>query len=327
MIATMAQPFGLALRSIIMGVSAMNRRHILQSAASTVMGAGIAAADTAGGAGMSGEAAHHRDFVDRPDGTRLAVTDWGEGKPIVFVHAWALPSPMWDYQRGPLSERGLRCIAYDRRGHGRSSVPRSGYDCDSLADDLAAVLTALDLHEVTLVGYSFGSGEIVRYLTRHGAGRIAKLALIAPAATPFVMKTADNPNGIPAEALAAFRNTIQLDFPAWLEDGKKAFFVADTSPSLQDWVKQLMLTTPLRVAVECSRIMTSTDFRAELRCIAVPTLVIHGDKDMSAPIDLTGHPTAALIPDAQFKLYEGAPHGLFVTHKDRLNADLFSFIA
>lgn len=305
----------------------MNRRHVLQSAASTVIGAHITAAHSAEAAEASGEAAPHRDFVDRPDGTRLAFTDWGDGKPVVFVHAWALPSPMWDYQQGPLAERGLRCIAYDRRGHGRSSVPRSGYDCDTLADDLAAVLTALDLHDVTLVSHSFGSGEIVRYLTRHGAGRIARLALIAPAATPFVMKTADNPNGIPADALEAFRKTIQHDFPGWLESGKKAFFVADTSPSLQDWVKQLMLTTPLRVAVECSRVMTSTDFRDELRRIAVPTLVIHGDKDASAPIDLTGRPTAALIPNAQFKLYEGAPHGLFVTHKDRLNADLVSFVA
>jgi non-heme chloroperoxidase len=304
----------------------MNRRHILQSAASAAIGTGITTAGVARAAGGEGEETSHHDFVERPDGTRLAFSDWGEDRPVVFVHAWALPSPMWDYQRGALSERGMRCIAYDRRGHGRSSVPYGGYDCDTLADDLAAVLTALDLHDVTLVGYSFGSGEIVRYLTRHGAGRIGRIALIAPAATPFVMKTADNPNGIPAEALEAFRKTITLDFPNWLESGKKAFFVADTSPSLQDWVKQLMLTTPLHVAVECNRIMTSTDFRAELPRITVPTLVIHGDKDASAPIELTGRPTAALIPHAQFKLYEGAPHGLFVTHKDRLNADLVSFI-
>ena len=304
----------------------MNRRHILQSAASTAIGAGVVANGVSGAANAATKAVEHCDFIEREDGVRLAFSDWGEGKPVVFIHAWALPSPMWDYQRGPLSTQGLRCIAYDRRGHGRSSVPRSGYDCDSLADDLAAVLAALDLHEVTLVGHSFGSGEIVRYLTRHGAGRVAKVALIAPAATPFVMKTVDNPVGIPPEALAAFRKTIQDDFPKWLEDGKQAFFVADTSPSLQEWVKQLMLTTPLHVAVECSRIITSTDFRAELPRITVPTLVIHGDKDASAPIDMTGRPTAAMIPNARFKLYEGAPHGLFVTHKERLNADLLSFI-
>jgi non-heme chloroperoxidase len=205
-------------------------------------------------------------------------------------------------------------------------VPKRGYDCDSLADDLATLLNELDLNEVTLVGYSFGGGEIVRYLTRYGKSRIAKIALIAPAATPFVMKTSDNPNGVPAEKLELFRATIQQDFPKWLQDGKKAFFVADTSPSLQDWVMQLMLTTPLRVAIECNRIMTSTDFRAELPRISVPALIVHGDKDASAPIDLTGRPTAALIPKAQFKVYEGAPHGLFLTHGDRLNADLLGFI-
>jgi pimeloyl-ACP methyl ester carboxylesterase len=322
---------GRSRRRIKRRVAEMNRRHVLKSAASTAVGAGVLAAGAtetvSAPRGPSNEGLRGRDFVEATDGTRLAFTDWGEGKPVVFVHAWALPSPMWDYQRGPLARRGLRCIAYDRRGHGRSSVPNSGYDCDNLADDLATLLNELDLHAVTLVGYSFGGGEIVRYLTRHGASRIAKIALIAPAATPLVTKTADNPNGVPADKLELFRTTIEQDFPKWLQDGKKAFFVADTSASLQDWVMQLMLTTPLRVAIECNRIMTSTDFRAELPRISVPTLVIHGDRDASAPIDLTGRPTAALIPKAQFKVYEGAPHGLFLTHKDRLNTDLLDFIS
>jgi pimeloyl-ACP methyl ester carboxylesterase len=234
---------------------------------------------------------------------------------------------MWDYQISALCEQGLRCVAYDRRGHGRSGKPSTGYDCDTLADDLSALLTRLDLHDVTLVSHSFGSGEVVRYLTRHGAGRIEKIVLIAPAALPFVMQTSDNPNGIPAEQLEFFRTRVlQSDFPKWLEDGKKAFFVTDTSPSLQDWIKELMLTTPLPVAIETNRQVTSTDFRKELPGITVPTLIIQGDKDVSAPIDMTGRPTVALIPNAQFKIYEGAPHGLFLTHKDRLNADLLSFI-
>jgi non-heme chloroperoxidase len=305
----------------------MDRRNILKSAASTALGAGLLAAGATMAAGAPREGARVGDFVEAADGTRLSFTDWGEGRPVVFVHAWALPSPMWDYQRGPLSQRGLRCIAYDRRGHGRSSVPNAGYDCDTLADDLSALLTHLDLRDVTLVGHSFGSGDIVRYLTRHGAGRIAKIALIAPAATPFLTKTADNPNGIPPEQFEFFRtNVLQQDFPKWLEDGKKAFFVAETSPSLQNWVMQLMLTTPLWVAVECNRRITATDFRQELLHISVPTLIIHGDKDASAPIALTGKPTAELIPNAQFRIYEGAPHGLFLTHKDRLNADLLGFI-
>jgi non-heme chloroperoxidase len=310
----------------------MDRRTLMKSAASGAVGACLLG-------GMTDHAMNARaatlpakprigDFIETPDGVKLAYTDWGSGKPVVFIHAWALPSPMWDYQIGALSQAGLRCIAYDRRGHGRSSKPGSGYDCDTLADDLAALLTQLDLHEVTLVSHSFGSGEVVRYLSRHGAGRIGKIVLIAPAALPFVMKTSDNPNGIAAEQLEFFRShVLQADFPKWLEDGKQAFFVSDTSPSLQEWVKQLMLSTPLPVAIETSRRITSTDFRRELPGITVPTLIIHGDKDVSAPIDLTGRPTAALIPKAQLRVYEGAPHGIFLTHKDRLNADLLGFIS
>ncbi len=309
----------------------MDRRTLMRSAASGAVSACLLGGmtDNALKAHAASLPAKPRtgDFIETPDGVRLAFSDWGAGKPVVFVHAWALPSPMWDYQTGALAEQGLRCIVYDRRGHGRSSKPGSGYDCDTLADDLSALLTALDLHGVTLVSHSFGSAEVVRYLSRHGAGRIEKIVLIAPAALPFVMKTADNPNGIPAERLEFFRaKVLQADFPKWLEDGKKAFFVAETSPSLQDWVKELMLTTPLPVAIETNRRITATDFRKELPGISVPTLIIHGDKDVSAPIDLTGRPTAALIPKAQLRIYEGAPHGIFLTHKDRLNADLAGFI-
>jgi non-heme chloroperoxidase len=310
----------------------MDRRTLLKSTVSTTLGAGLLAANAADAVAAppasSRVAPDIGDFIEAAPGVKLAVTDWGAGKPVVFVHAWALPSPMWDYQISALCEKGLRCIAYDRRGHGRSSKPNTGYDCDTLADDLAAVLIGLDLHGVALVGYSFGSGEAVRYLTRHGADRIQKLVLIAPAALPFATQTPDNPIGIPAEQLEFFRTRVlQADFPKWLEDGKKAFFVADTSPSLQDWVAELMRSTPLPVAIECNRLVTSTDFRKELPKISVPTLIIQGDKDASAPIDMTGRPTAALIPHAQLKVYEGAPHGLFLTHKDRLNADLLSFIA
>lgn len=309
----------------------MDRRTLMRSAASGAVSACLLGgiADNAMSAHAASSPAKPRlgDFIEAADGVKLAFTDWGAGKPVVFIHAWALPSPMWDYQIGALSGQGLRCIAYDRRGHGRSSKPGSGYDCDTLADDLSSLLTTLDLHGVTLVSHSFGSAEIVRYLSRHGAGRIEKIALIAPAALPFVMKTADNPDGVPAEQLEFFRTQVlQADFPKWLEEGKKAFFVADTSPSLQDWVKELMLTTPLPVALETNRRITSTDFRNELPGITVPTLIVHGDKDASAPIDLTGRPAAALIPNARLRVYEGAPHGLFLTHKDRLNADLLGFI-
>jgi len=310
----------------------MDRRTLLKSAISTTAGAGLLADSTPDAIGAQPAASRATsvtgDFIETAPGVKLAFTDWGNGKPVVFVHAWALPSAMWDYQISALSENGLRCIAYDRRGHGRSSRPGTGYDCDTLADDLAALLTTLDLRGVTLVSHSFGCAEVVRYLSRHGSARIEKIALIAPAATPFVTRTADNPNGFPADQLEFFRTSIlQADFPKWLEDGKKAFFVAETSPGLQDWIARLMLSTPLPVAIECNRRITATDFRSELPKIAVPALIVHGDRDASAPIDMTGRPTAALIPHAQLKVYEGAPHGLFLTHKDRLNADLLAFIA
>src|SRR3984885_2201887 len=259
----------IAISAATSGITKMDRRTLLKSTLSTTLSAGVLAANAAQAIAAQPVASRTTsgigDFIEAAPGVKLAFTDWGAGKPVVFVHAWALPSAMWDYQISALCEKGLRCIAYDRRGHGRSSKPGAGYDADTLADDLAAVLTKLDLHGVTLVSHSFGSGEVVRYLTRHGVGRIEKIVLIAPAALPFVMKTSDNPNGIPAEQLEFFRTgVLQSDFPKWLEDGKKAFFVADTSPGLQDWIKELMLTTPLPVAIETNRQITSTDFRKEL---------------------------------------------------------------
>jgi non-heme chloroperoxidase len=301
----------------------MDRRNILKS---VVLGAGLFTASKAATAQSAKADTQPGPYVRTRDGTMLFYKDWGSGKPVVFLHAWALPSDMWDYQMVSMSEQGLRCVAYDRRGHGRSSVPAGGYDYDTLADDLATMLDRLDLKEVTLVGYSMASGEMVRYLTRHGAARIARLAFIAPAGTPFLLKTTDNPNGIPAEKFEYFRrNMLMRDYPKWLEDNRKPFFTAETSPQVQDWVRGLMLTTSLKAAVECNRSSTSTDFRAELPKIRLPTLVIHGDIDASAPLALTGRPTAALIPGAELKVYEGAPHGLFVTHKERLTADLLAF--
>jgi len=265
-------------------------------------------------------------FIETRDGQRLFYKDWGRGRPVVFLAAWALPSDMWDYQMVPLSEQGLRCVAYDRRGHGRSSHAGGGYDYDTLADDLAMLLDSLDLRDVTLVGMSMAGGEMVRYLTRHGAGRIARLVFVATAATPFPTQTADNPHGIPAERFEHLRRNILLrDYPKWLEDNRPPFFVPDTSPQIQEWIRTLMLGTSMKAVIECSRSMSSTDFRAELARIRVPALVIHGDKDVSAPVHLTGGPTAQLISGAELRVYEGAPHGLFVTHMARLTEDLRAF--
>ena len=155
------------------------------------------------------------------DGTRLYIKEWGNGAPVVFVHSWALNSDMWQYQTAEFAEHGLRCITYDRRGHGHSDQPSSGYDTDTLADDLAMVMNSLDVSNATLVGHSMGCGEIVRYLSRHGAKRVARIVLLAPT-TPFLKQTPDNPEGIPAAAFEAVRATWSTDFPKWVEDNARA---------------------------------------------------------------------------------------------------------
>lgn len=266
------------------------------------------------------------DFVETRDGTRLYVKDWGRGKPVVFVHSWALNADMWQYQMVDLVDRGHRCVAYDKRGHGRSSQPDTGYDYDRLADDLASVLEQLDLRDVTLVGHSMGGGEIVRHLSRHGASRVARIALLA-STTPFVLKTADNPDGVDRAMFDFVRAAIRADFPRWLEENARPFVTPETSDAMLDWLKGLMLQCSLRAALECNVAVTETDLRADLRAITLPTLIIHGDADASAPLGLTGERSAKLIANARLEVYRGAPHGLFVTHRERLNADLHAFIS
>ena len=306
----------------------MERRNLLKSTvgiAGAALLAGTSRSDTSQ-VRPSPVPRRRGPYVETRDGQQLFHKDWGTGAPVLFLAAWALPSDMWDYQMVPLSEHGLRCIAYDRRGHGRSSHPGTGYDYDTLADDLAAVLDALDLREVTLVGMSMAGGEIVRYLTRHRQRRIARVVLVATDATPFRLQAADNPRGIPAERAEYFRRQLLLrDYPNWMEENREPFFVPETSRQMQEWVRSMMLRTSMKALVECNRSMTSTDFRAELPKITVPTLLIHGDKDVSAPLEVTGRPTASLIPRARLEVYEGAPHGLFLTHMERLTRDLLTF--
>jgi non-heme chloroperoxidase len=309
----------------------MDRRDLLKRAGAAIGGAALLSADTAladqrtRAANTSARVAG--PFVETRDGTQLFYRDWGTGTPLVFMSGWALTSDCWGYQMAPLSDSGLRCIAYDRRGHGRSSDPGRGYESDTLADDLAAVLDALDLKKVTLVTHSMAGGEAVRYLSRHGSQRVARLALIS-ATLPFLMKTADNPDGIdPAVFENARRNVLLRDFPQALRDNMRPFGLAETSEAMLDWIAGLMLRCSMQALVECNRALTSTDFRPELAKIEVPTLIVHGDRDVSAPLPITGRKTAALMPHATVKIYEGAPHGLFLTHAGRLNKDLIEFAA
>lgn len=265
------------------------------------------------------------NFVRTPDGAALFYREWGSGRPLVFLAGWTLNSEMWAYQMQPLSQGGFRCIAYDRRSHGRSSDPGKGYDFDTLAGDLAAVLDALEVRDATVVAHSFASGEIVRYLSRHGTGRVGRVVFVAPAAIPFLLKTPDNSNGVDGAAFDHFRATIARDFPGWAEANAEPYFVPSTSRAVIDWTLRMMTQTSLRATVELSRIQTSTDFRGELSRIRIPTLLIHGDCDASASLEATSRLAAALIPGARLVVSEGGPHGLYFTHKERLNRDIAQF--
>jgi len=263
-------------------------------------------------------------FIER-EGTQLWFTDWSGGEPLLFVHAAGLHSGSWAYQLTPMLRAGHRCVSYDRRGHGRSSTPGGGYDFDSLADDLAAVIDVLDLRGLTLVGHSMGCGEIVRYLTRHGAARVKRIVLIAPT-LPFFLKTGDNPSGLDKAQFEGMRATWLRDYPGWAWQQTPAFFAPETSAAMQQWGFVLGTQSNLHAILESNVSVTETDFRAELPRVTVPTLILHGTQDRSCPVGMTGAPTAKLIPGARLEVVEGAPHGLIFTHAERVNAELLGFL-
>ena len=263
--------------------------------------------------------------VTARDGTELFVRDWGSGPVVVLVSAWSLNSQGWQYQMVRLADAGYRCIAFDRRGHGRSGDSGSGYDMETLSDDLARVLEERGVSDVTLIGHSLGAAECVRYLTRHGQARVKKLVLIAPV-TPCMKKSADNPDGIDPAVGEATRAAFRADFPGIVAANIKPFVMPQTSQAMIDWILAMMSQTTLQALVGCNRAFNVDDFRPDLPKIAMPTLIIQGDADASAPLPLTGKKTAALIPGSRLIVYEGAPHGLIYTHIDRLNGDLLAFL-
>lgn len=264
-------------------------------------------------------------FIEARDGTKLFYRSWGNGKPILFASAWMLHSQAWQYQMLPLSEAGYRCIAFDRRGHGRSDDPGQDFDMDTLASDMASVMGQLDIREATLVGHSLGCAESIRYVTNHGPQRVARLVLLAPT-TPYILKSADNPDGIDPSFFAGLRAAAVRDFPGVIAANMRPFVTPETSQALLDWVIGMTQQNSLKAIIECNRAFTAADFRAELPKIALPTLVIQGTADVSAPIDITGRKTAALLPNARLDVVEGAPHGLIYTHMDRVNADILEFL-
>ncbi len=297
----------------------MKRRDALQAIAGA---AGFGLVPVLNSAAASPQASRKPEIRAR-DGTLLFHRDWGTGKPVVFLHGWGLHSAFWEYAMAFVVDHGFRAIAFDRRSHGRSGDPGRGYDYDTLAGDVATVLDALELRGATLVGHSLGGAEAVRYLTRHGPRRVTRLVLVA-ATLPFLLKTDNNP-GVDKSTFDALRATLGRNRAQWLADNSAPFWTPDSSPALIDWGHAMPWQSSLYAMRELTRTMSETDFRAELRSLAVPTTVIHGTADRSVPIGF-GRATAQLIRGAELREYDGAPHGLPLTHMERFHTDLLSLL-
>ena len=268
--------------------------------------------------------------ITTKDGVDIYYKDWGSGQPVVFSHGWPLNSDSWEAQMFHLANNGFRVITHDRRGHGRSSQPWDGNDMDHYADDLAAVIEALDLKNAILVGFSTGGGEVARYVGRHGTRRVAKLALVS-AVPPLMLKTADNPGGLPIEVFDGIRAASVKDRSQLYLDIASGPFYGYNRPGakpsqgiINAWWMQGMMGGH-KNTYDSIKAFSETDFRADLKKFDKPTLVIHGDDDQIVPIGAAGRASAALVPGAKLLVYPGAPHGLTDTHKDRVNADLLAF--
>jgi non-heme chloroperoxidase len=271
------------------------------------------------------------NMIGTRDGTQLYYKDWGKGRPVVFSHGWPLSSDSWESQMLFLAERGYRCIAHDRRGHGRSSQPWIGNDMDTYADDLATVIDALDLKGATLVGFSTGGGEVARYIGRHGTARVAKAALIS-AIPPLMLRTPSNPNGTPidvfdglragslADRSALYRNLASGPFFGFNRSGAKP------SQGMIDWFWLQGMQAGHKNAYDCIRVFSETDLTDDLKKFDVPTLIVHGDDDQIVPFAAAAALSSRLVKNAQLKVYKGAPHGLTDTHKQQLNDDLLAFL-
>jgi pimeloyl-ACP methyl ester carboxylesterase len=231
---------------------------------------------------------------------------------------------MWQYQMLHLASEGVRVVAYDQRGCGRSTDPGTGYDFDTLADDLAAVIEQVGLRKVVLVGHSIGTGQIVRYLSRHGSDRVSHIVLLS-ASMPYIQKSADNPDGLDPAIFEKWRMLVRTDVPSWLVSHRESF-APQASPEMFEWAVRMVEENSLWAMVRTNQVEVETDWRAELPKIRVPTLVVHGDADHTCRIDTTGRRVAQLIPGAELKVYSGAAHGLFITHAATLNDDLLAFV-
>jgi len=264
------------------------------------------------------------------DGTKLFYKDWGTGQPVVFSHGWPLNADSWDDQLMFVASNGYRAIAHDRRGHGRSSQPWDGNEMDTYADDLAAVIEQLDLHDAVLVGHSTGGGEVTRYIGRHGTSRVAKAVLVG-AVSPLMLKTPANPEGTPIEAFDGIRASVAGDRSQFYKDLSAPFYGANrqgstVSQGVRDMFWLWSMQVGLKAAYDCVKAFSETDLTTDLEKFDVPTLIIHGDDDQIVPIAASALRSSKIVKDATLTIYKGAPHGLMVTHKEQFNVDLLSFI-
>lgn len=241
----------------------------------------------------------------------------------MFLASWALAGRSWDLQTTPLLERGYRCVTLDRRGHGRSDDPGRGYDLDTLAEDVAALLDRLDLMDVSLVGFSMGCAEAVRVASTRRA-RVGRLVLIGTT-TPFPLRTDDNPGGIDPAVFTQFQDQLLANYPQWIEENLQPF-ATTASPGMKAWIKTQAHEPSLYALLACNRTLSTADQREELAELDLPALLIHGDRDVTSPFELTGRPTASLLRGSRLEVYEEASHGLMYTHSERLNRDLLSFL-
>jgi len=268
--------------------------------------------------------------ITTKDGHEIYYKDWGAGPVVTFSHGWPLNADAWGMQMQFLAQNGFRAIAHDRRGHGRSAQTDTRNDMDGYADDLAALIEALNLHAITMVGHSTGGGEVARYIGRHGTGRVARAVLVG-AVPPFLVRTESNPDGLPIELFDQLRRSITANRSQFYADFAIPFYGANrpdagVPKSLLNEFWLLSMQAGLKNAHDCIRAFSETDFTEDLRKFDIPTLIVHGEDDQIVPIEASAHKSAALIQRAQTLYYPGLPHGLTATHADRFNADLLAFL-
>ena len=271
------------------------------------------------------------NYVTTADKTKLYVKDWGSGRPVILLHGWPLSSDSWDDQAMAIAEAGYRAIAYDRRGFGRSSQPWSGYDYDTLADDLAAVIEQTGAQDAVLAGFSMGGGEVARYMSRHQGKSVSKAVLVS-SVVPFMLKTADNPDGTEQAVFDEMGQDMKQDRAKFFASFFKNFYgvgmlSSPVSEELMEASRNVAMQASLKATLACAKSFATTDFRGDLPAFKVPTLIIHGNSDVIVPIDAAGRAAAKGIAGSALIEYDGAPHGLFATEKNRLTSDLLEFIA